>query len=648
MGRIHLLDDQLINKIAAGEVVERPASVVKELVENSIDAGASKISVELTEGGRKRLLISDDGVGMESDDALLSIKRHATSKISSDEDLFRLTTMGFRGEALASIAAVSKFTMMTCPRGSDVGVRLSVEGGSEPDVTSWQSEGGTTIVIDDLFFNVPARSKFLKTASTEYACVLELMQSLALAHPWIDFSLSHNGKEVLKAPRVVSLEKDVDSRTAQGFDLWKSKMNEESLRARLDQVVSVVKDKPMVFVRGENTYGEFMGLISTPGVERPTSRDMFLYVNGRLVHDKSLKYAVMRGYHSHLMKGKYPVVAGFLWVDPGLVDVNVHPSKTEVRLQFASDLHGMIAMAIREGLRGASWSAPYSTPYSALSPELPSEKPHESDVKEESPSLGVFRNTNTSFSSSSRYPATSMPPSRPVESAFETSRTLFAEPSVFESRNAFNSTNRAESETSAVAWSSLEYFGAVSDCYLLFRMPMSHRQDRLLVVDQHAFHERIIYEKLCSDSLGTLKVSQPFLVPEALEMDIQDAEALRTVAGDLKTHGFHLEFLGEGLVEVHALPFILAKSDPEALLTALAKDARRSTLAGDVTQTLAHGMLSTIACHSAVRAGESLGDNELRSLISEASTVDFYHNCPHGRRVFRWWDTPQIARWFDR
>ena len=638
MGLIQLLDDNLINKIAAGEVVERPASVVKELVENCLDAGATRVTVELIEGGRKRILISDNGSGMDKGDALLAIKRHATSKIRRDEDLFNLHTMGFRGEALASIAAVSRFTLMTCEQGSSDGVRLVSEGGAEPDVSPWQSNGGTTIIVDDLFFNVPVRGKFLKSASTEYGNVVELMQSLALSWPHVDFTLVHNGREQLRAPAV---------QAAPGTPAETGLRNEAELRSRFAQIFKSEVKTPMIFTASDGPYAQLTALLSAPGVEKATGRDIYIFVNGRLVRDKSIRFAILRGYHSHLLKGKFPIAILFLKMDPGLVDVNVHPSKTEVRLQFASELQGMVAMAIRDAIRKAEWSGAegVSSPTYASS----------SDFGDEGETAPVTSSTGKSTGSSwfSGRGAAPVAARSGFSGGYQTdssrsssdSSSFGWDVSVGQTKHVAPIDNTVKE---SIPWQELRYMGAIADCYLLFNHGERKSGSRLLAVDQHAFHERILYERLCNNA-DMLRSSQKLLVPESLTFTANEVSALVACKTTMEQNGFTFEVVGDTTIELKSVPTLLAKADPEAMMAAFIRSHEsESVVPLENNAGLGHDLLATMACHAAVRAGEALGENELKALLAEARDVDFFHNCPHGRRVFRWWDESQIARWFDR
>lgn len=639
MARIQLLDDNLINKIAAGEVVERPASVVKELVENSLDAGATKITVELQEGGRKRILISDNGSGMSAADAAKSLLRHATSKIQTAEDLFNLNTMGFRGEALASISSVCRFTLMTCEQGSSEGVRLQADGGAPLASTPWQSSGGTTIICDDIFYNVPVRQKFLKSAQSEYGAVMEFMQAACLANPGVDFTLIHNSKEVLRAAAVTN-----DSNA----------QSESAIRGRFAQVMKGDAGLGMIFTKAASPWANLTALVSAPGVERGAAKDMFLFVNGRWIKDKSLRFAVLRGYHSHLLRGRYPVVAVFLTLDSGLVDANVHPAKTEVRLQYANEIHSMVASAVRDALRRGDWAAHASHPSLAGSGlgvssagSLREEKSDIDGLVQRSQATARWRDVTPEFSTAISYVAPKSgkgsggwtSPSAPVTGTMNGFFERLSEPSVA-------ATSPAMSATQSIPWRELQYFGSIADCYLLFSHGDRKSGSRLLAVDQHAFHERVLYERLARNE-DLLKSSQTLLVPECVVLDAGAAGVIAELKPQLESNGFRIELIDETTIEVRAVPVLLAKSDLVRLFESLAQQDA-SALPLDSNIGLTHDILATMACHGAVRAGEQLGENELKMLIAESDDVDFYHNCPHGRRVFRWWDEAQIARWFDR
>lgn len=654
MGRIHLLEDELINKIAAGEVVERPASVIKELVENALDAGATHIKIELEEGGKKLMSVSDNGLGMSADDLPMAIKRHSTSKIAAADDLFAITTMGFRGEALASIASVSRFTIQSVPQGTTEGARLTLEDG-RVQTSGWSSVSGTTVIVRDLFYNIPARKNFLKTNASELAAVQELVEAMILAHPEIGFTLIHQGK-VLQNVSAQPLAK-TDGQ-------W---IGESLLRGRAQAMLGEELANSLLYVRQSSTYGNMEALISPPGVEKGTGSYLYTFVNGRWVKDKVLRYAVLRGYHSHLLKGRFPVAVVFLGVDPSLVDVNVHPAKTELRFQYSQEVQALIATGIKDALRSGTWALPptdihppmmaKSSPvagdarpamdfdlafpsstggfYSGMSRSssaVAGERDTQGSVAANRPRDMTVTRTSMSFggSASSVFAGTSEVHSPTLAAAVQSMAGLFPDDSA---------SVTATPET--IPWHELNYLGSFARCYLFFE-----REEQLLVVDQHAFHERILYERLSRDA-SLLGRQQPLLVPEAVDLP---AAELASISGNLSTlqaMGFGLAIIGDQTLEVTAVPALMINRDLQQLMHDIARECEERGGTRDLAS-LSHDLLATMACHAAVRSGEELGEAELKHLLREAATVDFYHNCPHGRRVFRWWRKNQIASWFDR
>ncbi len=624
VGSIQLLNDDVINKIAAGEVVERPASVVKELVENAIDAGARRIEVHLELGGTALLSVSDDGRGMDRADAKAALQRHATSKIANTDDLFQIATMGFRGEALASIASVSKFTLCTVQRGADQGTKVVANSGSELDVHDWNGPTGTTITVENLFYNVPVRAKFLKSPGTEYAQCLELIHAFSLCHPGIGFTLKHNNKEQFSVPAL-----EVGSEGVFG---------EAALLSRAKSVIG--KDAAsLVYVQDESRFGSVEALVSPPGIEKATGKHLFLFVNRRWVKDKTVRYGVMRGYHTHLLKGRYPIAIVHLQMDPTLVDVNVHPAKTELRFQYPSDVQSLLAQAIRKGMRNPVWTSPAGDD-AAVATERSMSFQTDMATRSYSPS--------ESYRSSSTTTIQSFGGQGPKFGAGRD----FSSPSISgpeDLERMLNSPERsqpteAEHDSSIIPWEDLTYVGCFANCYLLFS-----DDRRMLAVDQHAFHERILYERLKKDR-NLLKQTQRLLMPEAIDLRPSQVAFLVAEKDSLAAKGFCFDVESESCIAVTAVPSILAGKDLVGVIAELAGDPSDLDTAGDYKNRLDSTdlVLATIACHSSVRSGEHLTDDDLALLIKEAATVDFYHNCPHGRRVFRWWSKGQVARWFDR
>ena len=692
MPKVHLLEDELINKIAAGEVVERPASVIKELVENCVDAGASQVEVELLDGGKSLISVRDNGGGMSREDALLSIRRHCTSKINSLDDLFQIGTMGFRGEALASISAVSKFTMVTRSGDSDVGTKLSFVDG-ELEVQDWNGDVGTQITIKDIFHNVPARKNFLKSNSAEFAQCNELMQSLALSLPDVGFVLKHNGREHMRVEPV-----DVVSDEMIGAKAMEKRV--------LD--VLPIKDLRLCYLNQSNKYGTVEAMISPPGFEKSTGKHIFMFVNGRWVKDKNVRYSILRGYHSHLLKGRFPVCIVHLNMDPSLVDVNVHPNKSEVRFQYAQEVQSLIAIGIRDRLREGDWASststtlpstpsmppvsprPSSFPSSSrpsLSPAMsrsgastsaPKAKlPSERDIFEAKPASNSFGTSSKGyvpdFDLSFKSPVAKESSARELQESKASPAKSFSSSSHVTSKKPympgdkkttvisfeqdrggqdlsapiqmdFNESAPAPEKTAIenpLPWADMEFLGAFSRCYLFF----SHF-DQLVVVDQHAFHERILYERLKRDR-SILKQVQPLLMPEVIQLSPSEISSLKSKVSFLKDLGIEVSIISDSEAEVAAVPSVLKKANLEGLLSQFANGV---TIGDDMEEgaVLAHDVLSTMACHSAVRAGEELPPAELDYLLSEANDVDFYHNCPHGRPVVKLWKKSQVEGWFER
>lgn len=637
MGRIHLLEDEVINKIAAGEVVERPASVVKELVENAIDAGAEQISVYLELGGSRSIAVTDNGSGMGPEDALQALRRHATSKIRAADDLFQISTMGFRGEALASIAAVSRFSLATCEESSESGVKVSASGGEPPQCLPWNGVAGTTVAVENLFYNMPVRAKFLKAPATEFSHCLELIHAFALCHPDVGFSVHHNSREHFR----VTPSADV----AHGERPW---LGQSALMERARAVLG--KDaSQLLYIRSSSRFGDLEALVSPPGLERPTSKQLFTFVNGRWVKDKTIRYGILRGYHSHILKGKFPVAVVHLTMDPALVDVNVHPAKTELRFQYPSEVQNLIALAIREKLRDGEWASGVAAPdFSSnhVARSASSSPRADFDIETTTPSryatssmaaagATVSHRSFNGASSRGTYGSTSSWAPRPITDKAGLDELLRS-----------NETPSVGSTTEVIPWDELRFLGAFDRCFLLFEV-----RERMLVIDQHAFHERILYERLQKDE-SLLAQSQALLVPESLELSPTDVATLQSRRPLLSKRGFDFQVEGATTLVVRAIPSLLARRDLVDLFADLARDPQDEhgpdAEPVDSNGEMVRLILANAACHAAVRAGEELPEGELTQLLAEARTVDFFHNCPHGRRVFRWWSRDQVARWFDR
>ena len=637
---ILLLEDDVINKIAAGEVVDRPASALKELLENSIDAGATNLSIELEDGGQRSISVRDDGVGIAAEQLPLAVRRHATSKINSVEALYHLSSLGFRGEALAAISSVSRFTIVSRLRGSSTAYSLGTNGdtGSTPQAAG--APEGTTVTIRDLFFNTPARRKFMRTSSTEYAHCLEVIQAVALANPQVGISLTHNKKLKLQMPP--SLADWTNTREQGGKAV-------DQLKIRIASLFKDDASAAAIPFTAHNTFGSVFGLCSPPGLEKATGKQILTFVNKRWVRNKSLRYGIQRGYHSHLPKGRFPQVFLFLSTDPSLVDVNVHPAKTEVKFQYDGEIQSLIGSSLREVLRAGAWASGTQESEAQAQFESP---PARRVFSERAPSAISDHSSRPAPQNSANFSQES-PIRRPIPSSSSTlglempssvKRTdpapFFESPSTATTFTPSRSPGPADKTESVFSWDNANFLGTFAKCYLLFEI-----HDRLLAVDQHAFHERIIYERIITNP-KMLRESQRLLVPESFGLTPSTVSELAAAQHALSAIGFGVKIVDDQTVELEAIPSILVGRPLEELFSRIVELG--ADIFENASQELAHDCVATIACHSAVRSGEVLDPEQLDALISEARSVDFYHNCPHGRRVFRWFSKREVEGWFDR
>lgn len=599
--KVQLLPDKVINRIKAGETIERPANVVKELVENAIDASAQQVNVSLMRGGIDEIVINDDGHGIKAEDVPLSIKRHTTSKIVAAEDLYSLVSLGFRGEALASISEVSKFTLTTMPD-DGLGTKLTVDGDGNLSINRWQGRRGTSIVVKELFLTIPARRKFLKSAATEYSHCYECLQALSLSYPHVEFVLTHNSKEQLRAPRITD------------------KSPEQILRNRTQSLFGREVAERLLFAQQENEMASITALFSPPGHDLRHARQLFTFVNRRWIKSQTIKYAILRGYHSHLLQGRYPFAVIDLQVHPTLLDVNVHPMKTEVRFQYAKEIQELIATTIRRQLRIPSWSVP--TPADSA----PKEKPF----------------TAPSYPQKIHSPAprpTNLRPAKPAPTMFNRLPTpTNALPPIKPSRRS-QATDHPPSRQ--LPWSTMTYLGTFADCYLLFE----DQARNLIVIDQHAFHERIIFEQL-SNNPKLLRESQALLIAEQLTITDEEGEILRNRQREFASLGFTID-VSDKLATIKSFPVILQQQGAAKVVSELLAIAENDNTSW-VGESVTHDVIATIACRSAIKSGDKLDQARRQRLISQAESVDFYHNCPHGRRVIRIYSQQTVGGWFDR
>lgn len=599
---IRLLPETLANQIAAGEVVERPASVVKELVENALDAGARRIDIDLEVGGARLIRVRDDGGGIAPEELTLAVQRHATSKIATLDDLEAVATLGFRGEALPSIASVSRFRILS-RRASDAhGHVLEVEGGRvDTPVPAAQAEG-TTVEVRDLFFNVPARRKFMRAERTELGHIEEWLRSLALARPDVELRLSHNGKA---------------TRRYRG--------GEDALIAddRLLQTLGEEFTRNAIAVDHEAAGLTLRGWIAQPAYNRPSADQQYLYVNGRSVRDRSIAHAVRMAYADVLYHGRQPAYVLFLELDPRRVDVNVHPAKHEVRFRDARLVHDFVYRTLKEALAETRAGA-------VATPGL--------GVDDASPMSRLDAASPMAFD---RYPRPQSPLGLQVADAPAAYAALYGGSGDDASSGAVAQPNHVLPEDGEIP--PLGY--AIAQLHGIHIL--AENADGLVVVDMHAAHERINYEKLKMAFDGEGLRLQPLLVPVPVAVSLREAELVEREGEALQQLGFEVVRSGEQSLLLRAVPALLAHGDPQALLRDVLADFVEHGQSPRVAEAR-DALLSTMACHGSVRANRRLSIPEMNALLREMEATERSAQCNHGRPTWTRFSLAEIDRWFMR
>ena len=575
--KIQVLSEAMASRIAAGEVVERPASVVKELIENSLDAGATEIFIWIERSGTSLIRVTDNGEGMGAEDLYLAVERHATSKLKDDDDLLRIATLGFRGEALPSIGAVAKLEILSRVAGAPMGYRLRVDGGKKDEVAPAAVSIGTTVEIKEIFFNTPARKKFLKSPATELSHICDAVNRMALAHPSAHFRLQHDGRTVADYVAV-----------SDGKD-------------RLQQVLGGEIAKGLVpfrFAGGEVTVH---GYLSSAPASFPNARYLYTFVNHRYVRDKVLTHAVLHGYETLLMKGQYPAVLLFLDVPFADIDVNVHPAKYEVRFRRQSDIHEAVSRAIRQALRQEA-----KEPVLRMSPipNAPFSVVRESALPYGGPAFGGLE------SSGLRETAFGMPSSAP--------------------------------STQAGFFSSLNILGQILGCYLVCSWSRG-----LVLIDQHAAHERVAFEKLRRQMEDGKVETQNLLIPQTVELTAGEVMLLEQKLEVLERFGFLLEPFGPNAYAITAAPALLPEGDYSLTVRQMVTELAEVETSAKLRQHL-EDRLATIACHSVIRANRALERDEMRALLEDLDRIEFATQCPHGRPVLIEISRDELDRMFKR
>ena len=612
MSKIRVLADHVANQIAAGEVVERPASVAKELVENSIDAGANRITIEIEAGGRRLLKVSDDGEGMVRDDAVLAFERHATSKIHVTEDLAAIGTLGFRGEALASIASVARVELTTCTEDAKAATRVTIDGGRMRDVKDAAHPRGTTIAVRDLFFNIPARRKFLRSEATETYHLTNLVTHYALAHPEIAFTFVNNGREVVRAAPATDLRE-------RAYQIFGPEFLENLLEVNL----------------GDAQLARVTGYVSAPR-DRRTSRDsQYLFVNRRFVRDRMIGRALSEGYRSILPHGVYPAALLFIETPLEEVDVNVHPAKTEVRFRRQAAVADVVREAVRAALASASYVPPPEPPkipepimtataaVSSIAPQpriefVPPPPPPPPRVAVEPTGEEIARDIEVMLQSVSKSaPSAPLPP---LNSAEKLAREVTPE--------SLNTNIRA--------------LGQLEESFII-----ATDDEGLLLIDQHVAHERVLFDQYRALETERRSQSQQLLVPETFDLTPAQAAVFDDLAPELEKYGFELMRLSGRTVAIKAVPADLPGSEARNMLFELLEtvDAEKKSSA---RETLRDEIAASLACHAAIKVNMPLAPEKMRWLIDRLLQTSSPTTCPHGRPVILRLSMRDILKGFHR
>jgi DNA mismatch repair protein MutL len=681
MGRIHVLSETVANKIAAGEVVERPASVVKELLENSLDAGATRIRVNVEAGGKRLIQVADNGCGMVRDDAMLAFERHATSKIKDAEDLLSVATLGFRGEALPSIASVSRLRLETCAAGEAEGTVVEINGGKIARVEEAGLPAGTSITVRDLFFNTPARKKFLKSESTELSQVASLVTHYALAHPGKHFELHSATNAMLVAPPVAGHSE----RVYQVFG-----------KETLDQLIPLAAMQPLERVglpqpppwrrqeddeddeggRGPRTPGEMRmhGFASKPEIQKLNRNSIFVFVNGRLIRDRLVQHALTEAYRNIIPPTVYPVVLLFLELPAGEVDVNVHPSKTEVRFRQQTLMHDFVRDSVRAALmkarpvpqfvteiRAHATAGQSLTPGSltqgaqsdwepssgpAVAAAAPASGPNESWAAAGfslHPQAPPFFSGRFQFEGGIAVEANdAIPVARGLEAKVPVLGARAEMLAAIPDNGCAPALEIQEHEPSLDSLTTLRPLGQIRNSFIL-----AVNQDGLWIVDQHVAHERVLFERILKQRAVQRVESQRLLMPIVLELTPAQHAIFREISDELQRNGFEAEPFGARSVAVKVAPAGVDAAAVEHMLHELLDQISREEQSLNLEK-IRTRIAASIACHAAIKVNMPLEQNKMEWLLAELSKTDHPMACPHGRPVVLRYSVKDIQKAFKR
>jgi DNA mismatch repair protein MutL len=637
VGRIRVLSDHVANKIAAGEVVERPASVVKELLENSLDAGSTSVRVEIENGGRRLIRIADDGCGMLRDDALLAFERHATSKLHDVKDLLSIATLGFRGEALPSIASVSRLLLETRSLDEQTGTRVEIAGGKILNCDEIARGGGTTIAVRDLFFNVPARKKFLRSEQTELAHIASLVTHYSLAHFDKTFELWNGGATLLHATPVETLRERV-------FQVFGSQLLEDliELESRSGTLRVEPDEPPRTFM--------VHGFVSRPQVQKNNRNSIFVFVNGRLIRDRLVLHALSSAYHNLMPPACYPFALLFLDCDCEEVDVNVHPSKTEVRFRHQSWVHDFVRDAVREQLMLSRPAPSFSPAPQQAAGVLPY-----SDFSQ------MLQNETAGASLPATVPDYTLHPPAPPAGRFDfgsggiavtAAQTAIAETKEEPLRLRVPDTHGAFPAGMFPAEHSMTRgMGNIAELRPLGQLHNSFiiaaGTDGLWIIDQHVAHERILFEQVLAQQVAGRVEVQHLLMPVILQLTPEQQIEYARIADELHNSGFETEPFGNRTIAVKAAPAAIGQGDLERVIFEILEIAEHELRSVSISD-LRRGIAASIACRAAIKINMPLDQRKMEWMLRTLAATDYPMACPHGRPVALQYSTRDILKSFHR
>ena len=611
---IRLLPEQLVNQIAAGEVIERPASALKELIENALDAAASRISVDLVEGSLSGLTVSDNGAGMARDELILSVQRHATSKLPHD-NLLDIQFFGFRGEALPSIGSVSQLRLVSRQHAEPHGWALTVRHGQANEPEPAAGEKGTRIEISDLFASVPARLKFLKTRKTEASQCYDVVRRFAMSRPDVSFILTDSGRTVLQ--------------------LAAQDSSDDGFARRLSEIMGSVFARESVAVQAEKPGIQLIGYAGLPTMNRPTAAQIYLFVNGRPVRDRQLLGAVRAGYQDMLPRGRHPVLVLFLKIETEAVDVNVHPAKAEVRFRDAASVRGLLVGALSSALRAASMQTTAEGGEAALRQFTHAPSSGYGGVSSRYPLKPGSQNSRSAAETVQQpsAPSTDFLMQAPPQARFDASLDV--------------QDSQADDSLAGQVGSLSAYPLGAAKAQLHKTYIVAETSSGLCIIDQHAAHERLIMEQMKAQYAQGQVKSQSLLLPEIVELPSEQAEAVVAEAEQLRDAGLETEPFGPGAVMIRAVPALLGQTDVKSLMFDLAEELVQLSGTTALEDRIGH-ILATLSCHGSVRAGRRLNADEMNALLRQMEITPAAGQCNHGRPTFITLTLADLEKLFGR